>query len=226
MEKNKYRRDYSVSYRNYIARDYCNAVGIDLDTINTYSYSNDKEFVRDLAMFLSIRRDIGKKYLKILKKLNLSPDFKKRLKAEVGKGPMDSILSNDKNSVAITPYHTDPKLIPSRLVITEKGICFFKNLVDKSLIPITTTVDTFLTQNPYNEEVIKDWEFIPQTKSGKIIVGAYGKTYDKDYDQKIRALREFKSRVNNAISEHTIIGDNYFYFVTNKEEPKQLVKEK
>ena len=228
MATTKLQKLNSKIYIKHLTEQYLAATGI---SMKYYPLPTDKSFIEDLTKFLKEREKIGEKYLKEIIKVT-DERISKGYRVEVNKGALDSILLKEAakskfregTCIPVTPYPTLINEPPKKLIITNAGACFFKNLKTSKIIPNKGIIETFITQNPYNSEFLKDWEKIPQTGEGNIVVGMYGKTYDKNYEEKLAMLREFKAKLSgNMVHEYLTNGDNYFALVATD---SPLAKEK
>lgn len=149
-----------------------------------------------------------KKYLE--KYLGISLDNEKLI--EFGKGNIDSIVGD--NSILITPYaHTFADLYRSNstLVFDNNNVYFNMNnenyLLNKS--------DTFMCNNPYMYHIMSTLEKL-YNMDYNIIVGVYGKEYDKNKNAKIKILKQFKKNKDRLGANYNTKDDNYFYVLTKK----------
>ena len=78
-----------------------------------------------------------------------------------------------------------------------------------------------MTQNPYLESDIKNWENMPNIIDGQVVLGIYGSTFDKDYQEKIELLKKFKEElIGLSRIDGGNIGDRYCFAVTSEQKEK------
>lgn len=180
-----------------------------------YTYSED--LMKEFNNWLSQLRKEGKEYLKLLGEEGIDLDS---LSVEFGKTKYDS-LAFPLNRGYISPYINGLKME----VTNDKPILYIAN--DRCNFACEL-FDILYTQNPYSECDIKNWEQIHNNGKTKLLVGVYGKTYDKDLKQKIKMMEDFKDKLYCDCyglyfnEDYVEIDDNYFYFINTKH--KTLVK--
>lgn len=81
-----------------------------------------------------------------------------------------------------------------------------------------------LAHNPYSPKEVLTWPTIP-FHGNDIIVGVYGKTYDKDMDSKIDLLDDLQDRLVTPCERHySTDNDSYFYTFVSKPKIKRHIK--
>lgn len=189
-------------------------------------------FMSEFSEWIKSRQNIGDNYLNLLEYMELyrysDPDT-----AEIGKGQYDSIVKPF-NTTIITPHSKGLETLDQSRIITsdfrvyenmpvlcstnEKGT----NLID----PITSTSTlTFMTQNPYTSEQIRNWGQLHNSGENNIIVGIYGSIYDKDIEQKIKELETLRDKLYDSYKEeHAVIDDTYCYAIASERKVLRLYK--
>ena len=197
-------------------KQYCAARGIDKIQCSF------EDFERDFSSWLSEQKETGSEYLSIIKRFNLFSANDKC--AEVNKSMEDSITLPFRTKL-ITPYIDNTSVNESDRVID------FNLYINKThVVPVITSdtvnmmvvpreqVKTYMTQNPYNFDMIDGWDILHNSGRSDIIVGVYGNTNDKDRQQKIDSLVQFKRKLNGLYREFNyVINDKYFYVVGSTE---------
>ena len=153
--------------------------------------------------------------------------------AEVGKGRYDTIVKPF-NTTIITPYSeglivpNKSRIITSKFIVLNGMPVLYKangmNITETKPILSDSTL-TFMTQNPYMEANIKNWEQLHNSGESDIIVGVYGSIYDKDIESKLKQIQELEEKLNGSyIGDGAVIGDTYSYAIASKRKVKTLVK--
>lgn len=176
---------------------------------------NENEVVEEFISWISIQQEMGKKYSKLLKNMGLN--INKKECAEVGKGKYDSIASQY-NTTIITPEED----IKPRGILINTGFRVFngkptavqQGARKKILFGEINTriINTFMTQNPYSEGYLDNWNELPN-----FIVGIYGNKKDKNLKDKINLLKKFKNNLSKiCINEQVMIDDTYLEVVATQ----------
>lgn len=171
-------------------------------SINLHS----KEFWSEFYEWLTERKKVSNEYYYLLKVMNINCDSPKT--AEIGKGIYDTITEN-KHTTLITPYthglnkHKKNTIIQGTIKIDGQN-------------KIQLPYQFLITENPYTESHLKNWEYLFHNKHYTTVLGVYGKTYDKDYQDKIKLLEELKQKLQCLYKEEsTQINDNYCHIITS-----------
>lgn len=153
--------------------------------------------------------------------------------AEIGKGKFDTLVK-DFDTTIITPYSKDIIVPDASRVITSdfrvyEGTPILMRQTEKGttqIDPITSTsVLTFMTQNPYSQSQIANWEQLHNRRENDIIVGIYGSVYDKDTESKIRQIEDLRDKLDDSYKEeYAVVNDTYCYAVASTRKVKKLVK--
>lgn len=211
-------------YLNLLIEQYKQATGVrNVDT-------NSSSFMSEFTEWLKSRGEISDSYLNLLQYMGLSrityPDA-----VEVGKGKYDSIMAPFDTTI-ITPYPEGLNISPKyRLIVSDFKVCEGTPLLvrsNKQIDPIIVPSPlTFMTQNPYTGDSIRNWEQLHNSGNHDIVVGVYGSIYDKDAAAKVRQLEDFKNRLMDTYKEeHTVEGDTYCYAIASEDITKRLIKKR
>ncbi|MBO5096012.1 MAG: hypothetical protein J6B98_03980 [Bacilli bacterium] len=186
---------------------------------------NSSAFISEFQDWVLRNQKIGSDYRGVIECMDLHPEIRSTT-AEVGKGILDSIAIDSAMSI-ITPYSDKIKSI---------GELFDGNFVvngdDPYLIPrdnsevtlLNTMFERFITQNPYEQSCLENWENLHNSGNSNITIGVYGCTYDKDYQAKLAALKSFKERLYEGYREEQLtMGDSYFAVVSSDRMVKELI---
>lgn len=178
------------------------------------------EFISEFTNWINYMNDISSNYKELLEYMELY-DYVNYDTIEVGKGKFDSIVKNY-NTTIVTPHSTGLNNTSNRHVITADFRVYSKPMLIRTnesglrnLSPITSNLLlTFMTQNPYNLNSIKNWELLHTSDKYKIIVGMFGNRTDKDKTKKINALKDLRDKLEKSYKEeYAVINDSYCYVV-------------
>lgn len=198
---------------------------------------NSKQFVADFLIWLQERHSIGSEYADFLE--NVGFRFTDESCAEVGKGKFDSVVKPfDTTLITSAPSFGDVN--PERIVKGDMKVFESIPLLishrkgKKELMQIPNSIiHTYMTQNPYNQTLITNWEDLHNSGVSDIILGVFGSIHDKDNQTKIKQLQSLKDKLTSTdyIEEYSVSGDNYFYAIGSdrimkKTKVKVKVKEK
>ena len=197
-------------YLNHLKRQFLNAVG------SNYGSINYKEFDE----YLTKVNSLGYEYINILR--NLGIDTNDSNIVEVNKGIVDSVAYVKTNFSLITPYTDDMtdsygNEIYRFKFIGKDGIPLLKTNsgVIHNLSSIAPLKHIFITQNPYNYEMIEGFSKLSQTGYYKTVFGMYGMIYDKDYYDKIKLFERVRNEINNDYTEIITNNDSYYLIVNS-----------
>lgn len=200
-----------MSYIENISKQYKDATGV-----RTSDFSS-KQFLGELESWTSERQEMGKGYLELLNHIGLY-DFSSSYYAEIGKGCTDTIVG-DYSTTIITPYtdYMDQIVDERRIVrgymsvVSEVPVLVIDGVRKKTI----SDIDTYMTHNPYSPLHIQDWDKLHKSGSYSIIVGAYGKVYDKDKYQKEKMISKLVERIDTSDIKEDYIeyGEDYYTFV-------------
>ena len=90
-----------------------------------------------------------------------------------------------------------------------------QNFIQETIIQ-SNDIDTFMFHNPYNSINLNAISSLHDNlEYNGIIYGIYGKTYDKDKDEKLKKLYKLRALLfENYIEEDFNVGDNYCYMLS------------
>lgn len=179
-------------------------------------------FLRDLLCWIEQRQKISKNYVTLLD--NMQVNYNSEHCAEIGKTMYDSVVLPFDTTI-ITPYTTPAdvkhpgRIIEADFKLVDATPMIFKILNGK-LVKRTIESDqikTYMTQNPYTSDEIKDWRFLHNCGDNNIIVGVFGNVYDQDIDEKLKMMKRFALQLTNGkyVEDFGNIGDTYCYAVAS-----------
>lgn len=205
-------------YLERLLEQYKQATGV--QNVDLKSESFKSEFVE----WITRNQRIGLEYLELIRCIDVYPSIIFNT-AEVGKGEFDSIALNNYITM-ITPYA--PSTSKAELLIGDfevKGAePVFTSSINKGIILPHERFDRFITQNPYDQSCLGNWENLHNGGESNITVGVYGSTYDKDYQAKIADLNAFKEKLSGDYREEQFsMGDSFFYVVSSDRLVKKLI---
>lgn len=185
---------------------------------------NSMEFVNDFHNWLhSYKNQIGF-YMTILDCKNDELTYGNNT-VEIGKGKLDTV-ANGTNAQVITKY-VDGIESNGSIIKGEFSARGFGNgpvvLTNGRLNPIDSNITRFVTHNPYSTSDIRNWEKLYY--SGKdISIGVFGNLDDKDIQEKIKLMKEFKDKLISGQFEEdkSCIDYSYYYTLTTKNNIKSL----
>ena len=186
---------------------------------------DDNEIVSEFIDWISIQNEQGQKYSCFLKELGLV--FDKEECAEVGKGKYDSIAKNYDTTIITTDEDIKPKgiFINTGFKVYNGTPTIISQVTSKKVVfgsINTNIINTFMTQNPYKDSLLDNWNELPNNDTN-IIVGIYGSKKDKNLKDKIAFLKKFKNCLNkNFIYEKTFFDDTYCEVVATKQNVKRI----
>lgn len=208
-------------YLNNLIEQFKAATGV--KTVDT----NSKEFMKEFREWLSKRQVMGDGYIALLNYMELYFDTPHC--AEIGKGRYDSVVLPYETTI-ITPYSdgiirvNDGEVINSDFNVFVGAPLLTSNEMDFRVIQ-PHQISTYMTQNPYSSDAIRCWHQLHCNHNNAIILGVYGKTYDKDMETKINQLKKLRAKLfDNYVEDYALGGDNYWYALATDTKAKKLVK--
>lgn len=186
---------------------------------------DDNEIINEFINWIFIQDEQGKKYSCFLKELGLS--FDKEECAEVGKGKYDSIAKNYDTTIITPDEDIKPKgiFINTGFKVYNGMPTIISQVTHKKVVfgsINTNIINTFMTQNPYDDSLLDNWDELPNNDTN-IIVGIYGSKHDKNLKDKIRALKNLKNCLSQKfIYETTTFNDIYCGVVATKQKIKRI----
>ena len=174
-------------------------------------------FVEEFSKWITSRQDMNELYLRTLSSLELS--FNNSNTYEIGKSTLDSAVK-DLNTVIITPYVDGLTNLNSRVIKSDFKVDNGKPVLlrNKEIIVLSGINMTFMTQNPYTDRKIENWEQLGNSKNSNIIVGVFGSIHDKDKDEKVYKLLELGSKIENTKEKYLVLDDVYCCVIASKSE--------
>ncbi len=202
----KYRQNLLIQFQNATGHH----TGFDSKDLS------ETEFMK----WIKERNRIGEEYTSFIESEGV--DLEDGALAEVGKSGLDSVVLPYKTKI-ITDVPDSfgdidrTRLLSGELSIEKNGIYLLtKNRITlkpkKIAIP---EIKTVMTQNPGDYRQINGWEYLHNHDLVRIIVGFYGKIYDKDLEYKIEMLKRLKKFLKDGSYKETCETnqDNYFYMI-------------
>lgn len=191
---------------------YKNALG--LTDINKV----EKEILLDFKCWLKCRQLMGLVYKSFIEK-TLEIDFSETSStAEVGKCNLDSIALQTNLSI-ITQYSNGfdfytGQMNKSKLTIIDGNPVITSNIGNIKFLNLLDGYDRFITQNPYSENDIRNWEQLVDN-GYDITVGVFGSIDDKDIDKKINQIEDLNKKITGLKDVFAVTGDTYCYAISS-----------
>ena len=205
-------KDTTMRYLHNLVNQFKEATNIKNTDISS------EEFQKELNNWLKERQETAEVYAILLECMNVDYDYSET--AEIGKGIHDT-LARDKQTTIITPYtegfnNLNQEIIKADFkVITNNDPDYISNFPFRSI----------MTQNPYDESNILNWEYLFNNDNYITTFGIYGRTYDKDRKQKIRMLESLKSRILTNYREETFkLNDQYGHIITTRKKYRVKIR--
>ena len=187
------------------------------------------EFIKDFVDYVADMKIKSKAYISFLYYLGF--DFTEENTAEVGKGKDDTVVEPyDTNIITVDPEYMfsdiDLKRIIKGEMVVHESEPFLYN--DYGFTRLPFYIKNYMTQNPYTQSEIKDFDDLHNSDNANIIVGVYGDVHDSDIKQKIRMLKMLKYKLDsNIIEDYGTYEDTYFYALgSDTQRVKVKVKER
>lgn len=157
-------------------------------------------------------------------------DLKNNYLCEVGQGHYDSVLYNSNyRGIILSPYSELLNYYNGNIIVNG-NLEFINNTPlivptskeRKAHYPVDLGIKTFLTENIPSPEKISKWANLKDT-THSLIIGAFGSTWDKDIDEKIKAIKYLKELYpDEFIISSTTINNTYCELIASK----KLIKRK
>lgn len=198
-------------YFYFLINQYNEAKGIKYPDITSEQYLNE------LYEWIKERNKIKDNYLRLLQSLDIN--INNMNVAETDKTQFDTITKNLKTTIiSLRAKEMEAK----NKTIIEGTFAVSRNkpyiATNGEYCPLTVKkidsriIDTFITQNPYTQNNIRNWERLNNNGRNSIVVGLYGDIRDKDMKDKLTQLKILKSKLTTPfIEEHEIMDDSYLY---------------
>ena len=204
-----------------LIRQYCDAYGYDSDVLYNSSLK------QDYLNWLKNRKQIGYKYLNYL--YEIRKDILERTTVEVGKTDMDCI-TKPFNTILLSPYELSDiddytRIIPASMVVREEEIGLYLPVSDQPrMFTIPKNLNLVMTQNPYTQDSIFNWEDLHNSNNYDIAVGIYGSIYDKDIKDKLELLKSLKEKIILGDYKYNvdIENDNYYAALVSDRKNKKF----
>ncbi len=180
----------------------------------------------EFVNWIDRQKQIGEKYKLLLKEMGLS--FDDISCAEVGKSKYDTVVTNLKTTV-ITPetdINTNGYIINSGFTVYNGNPTVISQTSTKKITfgqINTNIINTFMTQNPYSETMIENWNELPNNKNVDVIVGIYGSIADKDIKIKKEKLIKFREKLDKYVYEEAIYNNAYCCVVASEQKTLKKV---
>lgn len=182
-----------------------------------FAKATSKEYRVLLKEYLRSQERMILEYIEFLKSHNI--EFDKSNCVEIGKSGLDSMAKNTNAKILTNYLNSFEQVDKNRIIegnfdsyygrpaiITKYGDDF------KCESPKALGIDTFMTQNPYSNNILTSLKDIEEN----VVVGIFGSNYDFDFDKKIEMLNNFKQRLCvPANIEYDTKDNNYYCVVTN-----------
>lgn len=213
------------NYRHELLEQYKKSQGIKTGSLE------QKIYMLDFVPWLLEMEKIGGNYTEFLKYLELS--FDSYGCAEVGKSFLDTVVKNYKTTI-ITPNIDgfsnidNTRIINGQFRVVDSKPTVFLPGNDGKVdggIQTLSSIRTYMTQNPYRQEDIANFDILHNSGESGIILGAYGSVYDHDIEDKIIQLRMVLEKMNGDIKEsYEENNGEYYYVISSDIKTKKFTK--
>lgn len=176
---------------------------------------NSKSFRNDYLSWLEERKHQGYRYLDFL--YEMKENILERTTAEVGKNEIDC-LTLPFDTTIISPYDyndiDDPtRFIPAIMkVVDEQIVLQLPPSNGIKLMVLPKKIDLLMTENPYTQHSILDWDSLHNSENYDIAIGIYGSINDKDIKEKLRLLKDIKEKLLFGDYKYDLYYDNDIYY--------------
>lgn len=203
------------NYKQKLLEQYKSSQGINS------SSNQSKIYMADFVPWLLKQQSIGNNYAEFLEYLELP--FDNYNCAEVGKNEFDTIVKPYRTTIITSDMEGLATINQTRIINGDFQvqrelptiIIPSDNHTIRKIIP-QTRIRTYMTQNPYNQSNITNWENLHNSKEAAIILGVYGSTYDKDIEEKIKQLQDLKEKLlDDIIESYEEYNDEYYYVISS-----------
>lgn len=191
---------------------------------------NSQEFIKEFSEWVKSRKMIGSEYGAFIESMNVHPTIV-GTSVEIGKGKHDSIVLGTEIPM-ITPYSEGIKrenggIITADFRVYDGTPVIIKHNKGGNQLEMVDTdiVRRFITQNPYEQSCISNWEQL-HNRGENITVGIFGSIYDKDTEPKIRQIEMLRDGLDDDSfkEEYTTADDRYYYAISSTRKVKVLCK--
>ncbi len=215
------------NYLDYLYNQFGNSLGFDILNRNV----DPNEFMSAFFCWIKKNQLIGDRYRDFVNYMDVKPSHENNV-VEVGKGKFDSIALNlnlpiiTEFSAGMTSESYSPIISKEFVIVHGKPVLFpiFDGSIDA--FPLSS-IDRFMTHNPYSEYFITDWPDL-HNNGGNITIGVFGDIHDKDKESKIKMLKELRNKMllQDLKDEYGTDGDMYFYAIASNRKVKILEQKK
>lgn len=191
---------------------------------------NSQAFIQEFSEWIKSRQIIGNEYGSFIEYMGVHPAIGDS-SVEIGKGKYDSIVLGT-DIPMITPYSDGIKRTSAEIITADFGIYEGTPMIirhnkggNQLEMVDTQAVRRFLTQNPYEQSCIRNWEQL-HNAGDNITVGIFGSIYDKDIEQKIKQIETLKSGLidDSFKEEYATENDMYCYAISSTRKVKTLTR--
>ena len=193
--------------------------------------SKQQIYMIDFVPRLLEMEEIGSNYIEYLKYLGLP--FDAYTCAEVGKSFLDSVDKNYKTTIITPNIEGFSNIDNTRIIngqfqiIDSKPVILLPGSNDEydGKIQTLSSIRTYMTQNPYRQQDIANFDKLHNSKEAAIILGAYGSIHDHDIEDKIIQLRTVLDKTNGNMNEsYEENNGEYYYVISSNIKTKKLIK--
>lgn len=211
-------------YLNKLIEQFKNATGTKNVDVNS------QEFIKEFSEWVKSRKMIGREYGLFIEYMDVNPTIGES-SVEIGKGKHDSIVLGTEIPM-ITPYSDGIKrgnggIITADFRVYDGTPVIIKHNKGGNQFEIVDTqyVRRFITQNPYEQSCISNWEQL-HNRGENITVGIFGSIYDKDIESKIRQIEMLRDGIDDEFykEEYATEDDKYYYAISSARKVKKLYK--
>lgn len=188
-------------------------------------------FISEFSEWLIKREEIGKRYLEYLYVISSKEIVDNEKTFEIGKGLKDTVAKDLKTSL-ITPFGEELQFDKKKRIIIgdfwiNRGIpCIRKQTENGEVVQkMKYTTNTFMIQNPYDEDDLLNWDYLRNGTTNNILVGMYGELKDKDYANKIKMLKDLRNKLVGKIKTEYIEENGNYYYLLDGEKQERFIKE-
>lgn len=179
--------------------------------------SSSKEFMDEFSAWIIEMQKAGELFKTVLD--DMEYDYKSKNVVEANKSKQDSLIL-PYDSTLITPFYDGLEISHTRLYPAIFGMS--DNTPTAYTDEYSSAVNlcflnSFMVNNPYDQSYLYNIENIFNNGFLAGEVGFYGFINDKNYEQNIKLLEEFKENISRDYQEQQVtIGDCYGLVLTSK----------
>lgn len=211
-------------YLNKLIEQFKNATGTKNVDVNS------QEFIKEFSEWVKSRKMIGREYGSFIEYMDVHPTIGES-SVEVGKGKYDSIVLGTEIPM-ITPYSEGIERRNGRIITADFRVydgtpTIIRHNKGGNQLEIVDTqhIRRFITQNPYEQSCISNWEQL-HNRGENITVGIFGSIYDKDIESKIKQIEMLRDGIDDEFykEEYATEDDKYYYAISSARKVKKLYK--